>query len=630
MGAKLGAIGSEDPFFMMAITDPVEVPCCHKIFQNDDKEGIYKWLETNPSCPNCRNPLTAEKLREANRVDAVARQEFDKRARSVGNSEFVLTPCGHRIVRDFMTSWLKDNQTCPHDNTPVTEAMLLPVLDDEEKEEEPPKRQKVEGVAQAIILPAVVAPPPLPAPVAKITTPLTLDILRKKFSSDGQLPAQRQEFAKFSSEVVQKAFDDGLLYSSHHFHLLSDEQFSQLSLSKMRYDQGKNLFHYSNPVEENRRRCAILGQNSVERALELQLTCHMHLSEAQIRALPPKKEFVSQLLALIPLNGDEPENRRKMHALSVAFVQKAVEDGQLIQAYLFNLLSDEQLRALPLSKMNHLQVTHLFTYENTEQENRRRCALIASSEVQRALERGFPCQKYLSEAQLRALPATEVLTSQLRMLIPLNGDEQANRRKMHALSVAFVQKAAENGQLVQSTLFNLLSDDQLRALPLSKMNYTQETNLFTYENSDEENRRRCALISQIEVQQAVERGFSRQKYLSEAQLRALPATRELASHLRTLIPLNGDEQENRRKMHALSVAFVLKAVADDHLSQPSQFNLLSDEQLRALPISKMRYNQVGNLFHYSNAESEIRRRLSLIAAAEVEAAKQLHLPLPKV
>ncbi len=213
------------------------------------------------------------------------------------------------------------------------------------------------------------------------------------FSLKTDSTQDRQRFAYFKPEDVQKAIEKGTLQGEYRLGLLSNAHLSQLKLSQLSYEQIKALFPVSKDVQAAKERFKLIGADEVQKALvenKLLDAYHLNLiSDEQLKKVRLSAIHYDQVSNLFKSKVDATKEKERFALLDAQDVQEAMIKGVLQGMYQLHLLSDEDLQHLELSKLPKVRVEELFIPTGKGEEDKRRFALISAEEVKKAIEIGL-------------------------------------------------------------------------------------------------------------------------------------------------------------------------------------------------------------------------------------------------
>ncbi len=154
-------------------------------------------------------------------------------------------------------------------------------------------------------------------------------------------------------------------------------------------------------------------------------------------------------------------------------VQRALLSGKLSDAQLCDLVSDEQLEGLDISRLSFATTKQLFTNSERFPSRRFNFANLSSDEVASLLRSGYlnntPLNS-LTRWQLLQAPLNEILYSETLKKIfecPEHFDKFTVFQKDHVQDALYYRKTLQNAEVL-----DLISDEQLKGLEISRLDKT--------------------------------------------------------------------------------------------------------------------------------------------------------------
>ena len=281
----------------------------------------------------------------------------------------------------------------------------------------------------------------------------------------------------------------------------------------------------------------------------------------------------------------------------VAAIHKGVDNENIL-----NHLTVDHVRQLRLTKLNATQIRKIFYCESEDTvADRKRCfADFPIDDVQTALERGlltsYDRPLILSEEQLKGVRLSNLSQATIDCMFSLfQKDKKAAKKQFALFSADDVQMALQLGKLTNYSQMNLISEEQLKGIQLSKL--SQQTIALMFNNCEfiESERKRFAHFPINEVQVALELGLltgcQREELLSEEHLRSIRLSALSQKTIARMFPVSSwsscrHMNEVPERFALVPVEEVREAINKGLLDDFQQTRLLSDSQRSALALTE--------------------------------------------
>lgn len=297
-------------------------------------------------------------------------------------------------------------------------------------------------------------------------------------------------------------------------------------------------------------------------------------------------------------------------------------------------LSDEHIVLLDIGRLHQTQIETIF--KDKSDNDRRRFACFADHEVLAAIRNGALTGDFLnqllSEEQIGELKLSKLTEKQIKDLFPEYQDRGKKKKIIDKIKKKEVCAAIEAQLINESYLFRLLSEGQVEGLKLSKLTKKQITNLFPQFGNHLKNREIMAKIENKEVYAAIKAGLMDDNYLfallSDKQIEGLRLSQLTEKQIKFLFPEYGNNLKNREIMAKMKKEEVYAAIEARLIHESYLFGLLSEKQIEDLKLSKLTREQIKKLFPefgYNSNNGKIIRLIREKQPGEIDAAKDAGL-----
>lgn len=419
--------------------------------------------------------------------------------------------------------------------------------------------------------------------------------------------------------VLRSCSDRGLYFKAQFFYISRDLQESYGRLTSL-FNDRYGLFH----IQESQ-----FQKTCYDYALLSVAKSPNHSSMASDSKKTSKK-MLSKLSSdeirnMFPYSYDSTVNREKFAQFSIADVQSALEKKLITDSDILKLLSNEQLQGLQISKLPRYVLQNLIGYG---EEAERRFANFKMTEVQMALETGLldsDSIKLFSDEQLRSLKLSRLSKELIEQMFPWYWVDKS--RKLFALIDAEeVQAALEDG-LVSKNTFTLLSTEQLQSLKLSRFSQDTIEEIFPPYDINTKDIERFANLQINEIQIALEAGlinkFHILQLLSDEQLKGMKISR-LSKDIINGIFSDYNKDSDKKRFANLDPAEVQTALVSNKLDK-SRIKLISSDQIKEFDFSSLPSEAIEKLFPAYSIDAirnKTKYRYTLIESRIHEAAAE--------
>ncbi|SCA58582.1 Uncharacterized protein AB751O23_AF_00180 [Chlamydiales bacterium SCGC AB-751-O23] len=413
-------------------------------------------------------------------------------------------------------------------------------------------------------------------------------------------------------------------YSSLKYALLSEEEFSALKLADLTLNRKQTSFI--------RERFSLLKTKNPEKVEDLDyenpsLECLSRLTGSEINKnrneMPPlafsflrndqltdiKLSDLDAPKCQALFNGLNKEQMKKRFSLyfdtkdTLNAIRMGYFKGINVSVF-FDLIPDEQLKDLPISKLSYSILNDMFYTHKPKKSDKARFALFNPTEVQLALKSGFLDGKYhmslISDEQLKTLKLSKLSYSILNDMFYTHKPKKSDKARFALFNPTEVQLAIESGFLDGKYHMSLISDEQLKTLQLSKLSYFILNNMFYTHAPKNSDKTRFALFNPTEVQLALESGFLVGKYhmslISDEQLKTLKLSKLSYFFLNDMFYTHRPKDSEKTRFALFNPDEVQLALEKGILEGEYHRSLISNEQIQGFDFSKLSQNTIMQLF----------------------------------
>lgn len=317
--------------------------------------------------------------------------------------------------------------------------------------------------------------------------------------------------------------------------------------------------------------------------------------------------------------------------------EKIQEHKTTIPPLAFAFFSNKQIKGLKLTDLDNMQCTNLFE-SLVESEIKERMRLFKDDDLFEAVyEKKVPCKilRFLTNAQKEKVKISRLPTGGMGQLFPDKDNRSEDIKLFAKYPVSEVQEAL-NRELFLSTQLELISDEQLKDIRLSKLKggyFTDNLLIFLFPDKDKEKeKKRFAILDPQDLAEALKR-LSTSSYIlslfSNNQIKAVRLStldRYVAMGLvRNMFPYGSGGDKEKAKQKERFANFDPDDVAEaveSGIAAGHPLSLLSHAQLKKVKLSKLSYGDINTwMFPESKDTKGDTIRMGLIDKTEVAAAK---------
>lgn len=366
------------------------------------------------------------------------------------------------------------------------------------------------------------------------------------------------------------------------------------------------------PVKNSKLKFALMTDEAFEK---------MTLTEIKDDIEMAQLKFIKQRLKTLPKSSslalqEIPANFNDLtlkELLNVSGVEIANHIDSVVPLT-FCLLSNDQIIGLELSKMSATQIEALFYTSKKKTEEKLK--YFSNDDIVDALKkellnvRVLECLKpeHFRTVKLSSLPAKTV-----NQLFSSSNSVEDKKEIFKSFSADDVIEYLEKNANISSSLIDLLDEKHFSEIKLSMLTKETISKLFSYKSDNTLDRKKFAHFHSKEVNHVLIHGlltgFYMLSLLSDKQLKKLPLSKLPKDTINTLFSYKSDSTEDRRKFALIDPKEVSKAVAADLISGSYLIGLLSEKQVQSIDFSKVSQNCVNTLFPTYSVE-ELRKQFS--------------------
>lgn len=267
------------------------------------------------------------------------------------------------------------------------------------------------------------------------------------------------------------------------FTFFTNDQIQNLKLSEMQATQNKALFFALDEAKAKERLALFDGQDVVDAIHKGLMTGSVlkFLSDKHVKELKLKQLSKEQVDVIFCYKDDSSQDACCFKAFNVDDVQSAIEEGILTTTYQLQLLTDQQLKGVRLSKLSTETIDHMFPSRDDNTSDLKRFANFEVEEVQAALNTGLITTTYqlqlLTDQQLKGVQLSKLSSETINRMFPSLDDNMADLKRFANFEVAEVQAVLDSEKL-NAYQVKLISIEQIKSFEFSSMSQKMINMLF--------------------------------------------------------------------------------------------------------------------------------------------------------
>lgn len=284
-------------------------------------------------------------------------------------------------------------------------------------------------------------------------------------------------------------------------------------------------------------------------------------------------------------------------ALSTSDIQNAIDD---IPPITFFFLNEDQIKGLKLAAMQPDQITALFNLD--DESLKARLALFSEQDVRESIIKHKlknNVLRHIPKSYFSSIKLSDLNQEQLKILFSWKKNSADDAAIFKAFSVDDVRAAIEKNLLDDTYMLSLLSDEQLKGIQISKLSAKTLTFMFPWSENAAHHKKRFSNFQAAEVQLSIENELIKGQYqlslISDEQLKALNLSKFSKTTLEGLFPWREDSSADRKRFANIQPDEIVKLINSDKLND-YQIKLISSDQLKGVDFSVLSQKVINQLF----------------------------------